>query len=222
MPVDGFHSTATLNGITSACKTGTVAYRLPKIQGGSQYLLETDALAGERAASLGDYNVLRMSTPWGSPTLRPTLQIGDTAWCTNDDTQVNDIDWAKSSHHHTWNDDFNWGVTFYEGLNPQEVVKVKVMGTVEMVPKQGSALATLTKVVPPADLAAITLVADITCQLPHSYPADYNDLGGIFGAIGHALKNIGVPLARTVGSLGLPIASPIASGLAQIASAFGW
>jgi hypothetical protein len=222
LPCDGRLLPYSLGVTNFASQTGGVLWRLPQLANGAEALLELDPLCGQRPATLGDYNVLRMSTPQGSPSLRSTLEGGEACVITFDTTEYNALNIARSSHHHLWNDDFNMGVTFYMGLSSKEVLKAKLMGTVEISPRQGSSLVTLSRVVPRSDPVAIRLVADITSELPHSFPAADNDLGSIFGKIGQVLKNIGLPIIRTLGGAGIPMVSPIATGIGHIASAFGW
>lgn len=184
-----------------------------------------DKLAGQRQANLGDYNVTRFTSSTGVSDVLPAIQARCYFYPT--DKSVSDLvyDEDVGPGAENWIDTVspsaNMSVTVYSGLSPQDVLRVKVCGTQEIYPLPHSPLVSLTTVNPPLDQGAIDLVSEIEAELPHSYPSDYNDLGGLLGVIGRFFRDHGVPAARIIGGLGIPIVSPIGQAIGSLASAFG-
>jgi len=201
----------------SNTKSPQIFWRAPSIS--EEALIASDPLYGERNATLGDYNVTRVSHSSGIAPLCPTTQVGEINVASNSDTEPNGIVWNHSTHHAMFTEGFNISMIFYNNINVTQAIRVKYRGTIEGVPKMNSVDSSLAKCVPDADPTVIRLVADITNQLPHSYPASYNDLGGLLGVIGNAFKHIGMPILSAVGGLGLPVVSQVAGVLHSIGSA---
>lgn len=182
-----------------------------------------DKLSGQRPASDGDYSVTRFSSSTGVPDVHP-------AWlgqCYFYGSDIAMSDYVPSYDGWTaWKDTLtlhgNTTVTVYSGLSIQDVIRVKVLSSVEVYPLPHSSLARLAQPSPSLDQGAIDLISEIESQLPHSYPASYNDLGGLLGVIGTFLKERGIPLSRTIGGLGIPGVSPIAAAIGHVGSIFGW
>jgi hypothetical protein len=199
--------------LSSSPKVGTVCWKMPQL--GSDVLFQFDRLAKQRDATLGDYNVLRISEPSGCPVDEPTIKSGQLGVCDYTQTQVNNINWMVSSHHVTYGASFNVGLIYFEAIAPENNIRLKLHGFLEGTPNMGGPLASLSKVAPASDPAAIQLVNDITNELPHSYPASYNDLGGLLGVIGHVIHGV----SGVVQHLGIPVASGVAGVIHGISGA---
>lgn len=186
-------------------------------------ILTSDRLAGQRPANDGDYTVIRGCSVTGVNDLSLTntgiLGFFDSSVPFD---QLSSLSVIGLSIEDVLSEGSNMATVVYSGLNSQDVVRLKACSTIELYPIPGSIISTLSTANPRLDQAAIDLVTEIEDELPHSYPADYNDLGGLLGVIGGFFKKIGVPVARIVGGMGLPIVSPIASALGDVASHFGW
>lgn len=197
-------------------------------------VIASDPLYQERDAEEGDYLVSRTHLTGG---ICPFVPTADTAWmCFG-----SELGWSKSPPSDSYAVNtmitadtvrpqlqavpvigLNIGVVIYAGLNSSQSVRMKYKGSVEGIPTMGGPYANLAKVAPPSDPAAIQLVSDIVNNLPHSYPASYNDLGGLMGILGSILKEAGMPILKGLGNAGIPVLSPalaILHGIGQ--SVFG-
>jgi hypothetical protein len=196
---------AWVDGIIKSPAVGQVRWKLPAL--GMDKLFEFDSLAKQRDLRLGDYNVSRMSTSTGAPDLVSTLMEGELSTCLDNETDVNNVAWFTSSHHVCYGDSFNVGLIYCEAIAPEQNIRLKTQGFIEGTPYLQGPYAALATPSPPSDPAAIKLVADVTNQLPHSYPASYNDLGGLLGAIGHVIHGV----SGVVSHLPIPGVAGIAS-----------
>jgi hypothetical protein len=202
---------------------------------GPEYIVEGDPLYQERDANDGDYNVCRTYNTTGVCDLLSTSKAS--AVCIGSEEQLTLGTWANDQGIPGavvmwWStttpligmplEGLNTSVVYYTGLNLTQSVRVKYRGAVEGVPRLGGPYVELSKVAVEADGAAVQLVADIVNTLPHSYPAGYNDMGGLLGVIGTVMKHAGMPLLQGLGAAGIPILSPVLSILHGIGqSVFG-
>lgn len=209
------------------------AFLMPPL--GPEYLVEGDPLYQERDADQGDYNVTRTYTSAGvcellatakvsAVCLGPEKEVATTAWATNQGIPGAVVMWwsATSPILGMPMEGMNTSLIYYTGLHATQSIRIKFRGAIEGVPRLGGPYVELSKVAVEADGAAIQLVADIVNTLPHSYPANYNDLGGLLGVIGTVMKHAGMPLLQGLGAAGIPILSPVLSILHGIGqSVFG-
>lgn len=229
-----YASNSLQEAIQSPAHSRRTSWLIPAL--GPQPLVEGDPLYRERDAEEGDYNVTRVWKATGVCDMVPTTH--ESAVIINSDrgadptgaffvgNVVADVDPTPATWALAWMatpaPGANTTIVYYTGLNPSQSVRFKMKTTIEGVPKLGGPYAALSKIAPEADPLAIQLVADITNTLPHSYPASYNDLGGLLGVIGGVLKSVGVPLLRGVGAAGIPVLSPVVQILTGLAnSTFG-
>lgn len=66
------------------------------------------------------------------------------------------------------------------------------------------------------DVKALHQVIVVGKRTMDAYPAAANSLGGIFGSIWNAIKNVGRPIAKAVKGFNIPVVSDIASGAMDI------
>lgn len=200
---------------------------------GPQYLVEGDPLYQERDAMCGDYNVTRTHSVTGVCPMQSTSSISAVCFGSEYLAIASPAGFQEPNSVVFWLAGgepmvsmpamgLNTSIVYYTDLNATQSVRFKYRGSVEGVPRLSGPYAELGKVAIEADPAAVQLVADIVNTLPHSYPADYNDLGGLMGVLGSILKHAGMPLLQGIGAAGIPVLSPVVSILHGIGqSVFG-
>jgi len=124
---------------------------------------------------------------------------------------------------------FTAGLIYFEGMPgagngvaPAANLVLKVRQGVELVPRPDSPLAPFSVSPVPFNPGALEFVTHVSQSAAMAYPADYNDLSKIWGAIKKGMKEYGMPLVQGVADAGIPVISDVARIGQGIASFFGF
>lgn len=184
-------------------------------------LIRVDPRRGQRDAILGDYNVLRLNVDKRYPTPFTSLYTGYFAICSEGATGLSEGDQIKyQSTYAPYEDNFQWGITYYLEMKKEVSVNYKMCSAVEIVPTPESVYSRTTHAAPMRDDYAMDFVQDATYILGHSYPSDYNDFRKLLGKIWGVARKI-IPGAALIGSAFFPQAAPVLGTVAGILSRLG-
>jgi hypothetical protein len=152
------------------------------------------------------------------------LMFAETAIPISDDAVIADYNTDASDTLHPWvtkASDMMTSIVTFRNLaiastsTATAVVRVKSRNFFECIPNaQNPATTPFTHQPAAYDPAALDAVITVGKQLADAYPASYNDLGEMLGQMWDGVKELVHPLAEEVGSLGIPVVSQLANGLA--------
>lgn len=103
------------------------------------------------------------------------------------------------------------GVSYYSGLDYRSDLRIKVIEDMELVPSASSIYGPFATPALPSDARAREMVQEFSRTQAHDYPASYNEFGLL-------LQELVSGISKAVAGLGLPIISPIANTVHNVAS----
>lgn len=107
-------------------------------------------------------------------------------------------------------------VTIFRGLSPSATVTLTAYVGLQHIVRQGSPFAPLIENSPVEDMRAVEAYYRIAHSLRGSYPAKYNSLGLVVGALGNVLKTYGPTVARHLVSAFAPaVVDKVSSFIAE-------
>jgi len=95
-------------------------------------------------------------------------------------------------------------VDLWIGIAAQSTLRIKRLEGLEIVPSSASTFSPFATPALPDDIRAKMIISEFARKQPHAFPADFNDLGEM-------VSDILGGLMGALGSLGLPVISPIAT-----------
>lgn len=95
--------------------------------------------------------------------------------------------------------DLNLGVQLFVGLNKHASLNVKVKQGLEAIPVSSGPWTGFTETSPPLDRQVMDATRMVESRMALAYPASYNSLGWLLGAIGNIVRTIAPGLIDSVG-----------------------
>jgi hypothetical protein len=165
----------------------------------SSSVVQSDEFSREAQALSGSYAPLRPCAPTFELTPSTEFRRVDVDYAGAGDEIVDGTEYSDLFLR-------GWSiqVELWLGISTQGNIRIKRREGLELVPAPDSDYGPFATPALPNDVRAKQILEEFCRTSPHSYPADYNDLGEM-------IPNILGGIADVIGGLGLPLISPVAN-----------